>query len=98
MGKKKAKEEGEDEEMGAEDGEGEEEGEGEGKEEGGKGKKGKKGDLVDDEEDERGNGEDWEHDGDFTDDDEAVGVGDQGGLGDDDYDHTNWRKVTQPPR
>jgi hypothetical protein len=39
------------------------------------------------------NGEDWEHDGDFTDDDEAAGVGDQGGLDDDNpAESKSWRE------
>ncbi|KAK3259834.1 hypothetical protein CYMTET_31188 [Cymbomonas tetramitiformis] len=63
---------------GGEEGEdaGEEEEEAAGEEEGGKGKKTSKVKTEADG-DESDKGDDWEHDGDFTDDDEAVGVGDQ---------------------
>jgi len=47
-------------------------------------------------EDDEANGEDWEHDGDFTDDDEAAGVGDQGRLDDENpVDSKSWREGTR---
>jgi hypothetical protein len=47
-------------------------------------------------EDDEANGEDWEHDGDFTDDDEAAGVGDQGRLDDENpVESKSWREGTR---